>query len=67
MWHIALLMAGQIRVAASGAVTGIDMGADLEQAAGLGLDPEIAAELMAQAEAGIVAAYRQVQGRQQEG
>jgi hypothetical protein len=55
-WHVPLACQGQLRLAPSGHVIGIDMDAALGIAAARGLDLAVLSELLPAAEAGLVEA-----------
>ena len=55
-WEVLLACQGQIRLAPSGHVIGIDMDAALEIGAARGYDPEVLSELLPAAELGILEA-----------
>jgi hypothetical protein len=55
-WNVLLASQGQLRVAPSGHVVGIDMQAALQLAAALGCDLAIVSELLPAAEAGLIEA-----------
>ena len=55
-WHVLLACQGRVRLAPSGHVIGIDIGAALKLAAAPGSDPAVLAELVPAAEAGFVEA-----------
>jgi hypothetical protein len=55
-WNVLLTCQGQLRLAPSGHVVGLDMGATLGLAAPRGCDLAVLAELLPAAEAGLVEA-----------
>jgi hypothetical protein len=55
-WDVLLACQGQLRLAPSGHVIGIDMGAALQVAGARGCDLEVLSELLPAAEAGLVEA-----------
>jgi hypothetical protein len=55
-WEVLLASQGQLRLAPSGHVVGIDMHAALNMAAARGCDLAVLSELLAAAEAGLVEA-----------
>ena len=55
-WDVLLACKGQLRVAPSGHVTGIDMSAALDLGAARGYDVAVLSELLPAAEAGLVEA-----------
>jgi hypothetical protein len=55
-WDVLLACQGQLRLAPSGHVVGIDMNAALQMGAGRGCDLAVLAELVPAAEAGFVEA-----------
>ena len=62
-WEVLLACQGQLRLAASGYVIGIDMPAALQLATGRGCDVGELSELLPAAEAGLVEALQNDQGR----
>jgi hypothetical protein len=56
VWDVLLASQGQVRLAPSGHVIGIDMGAALEIGAARGSDLSVLSELLPSAEAGLVEA-----------
>jgi hypothetical protein len=62
-WDVLLACQGQLRLAPSGHVIGIDMHAALKIGAGRGCDLEVLSELLPAAEAGLIEALRAEKGR----
>jgi hypothetical protein len=58
VWYVLLACQGQLRLAPSGYVIGIDMSAALRTAAARGCDLAVLSELLPAAEAGVVEALR---------
>ena len=61
-WDVPLACQGQLRLAPSGHVVGIDMGVALRLGAARGCDVAVLAELLPAAEAGLVEALRDTEG-----
>jgi hypothetical protein len=57
-WDVLLACQGQLRLAPSGRVIGIDMDAALKIGAARGSDPVVLSELLPAAEAGLIEAMR---------
>jgi hypothetical protein len=57
-WDLLLACQGQIRLAPSGHIIGIDMNAALQLAAARGHDLEVLSELLPAAETGLIAVLR---------
>jgi hypothetical protein len=62
-WDVLLACQGQLRLAPSGHVIGIEMGVALELAAARGYDLAVLSELLPAAEAGLVEALSLDRGR----
>jgi len=62
-WHVLLACQGQLRLAPSGHVIGIDMDAALRIAPARGCDLAVLSELLPAAEAGLVEALSTDRGR----
>ena len=62
-WDVLLACQGQLRLAPSGHVIGIDMNAALKIAAARGCDLAVLSELLPAAEAGLVEAWCAEKGR----
>ena len=62
-WDVLLACQGQLRLAPSGHVIGIDMNAALKIGAARGCDLEVLSELLPAAEAGLVEAWCAEKGR----
>ena len=62
-WDVLLACQGQLRLAPSGHVIGIDMDAALKIAAARGCNLEVLSELLPAAEAGLVEAWCAEKGR----